>query len=512
MPVTLLDPQGQPREIPDDQVQAAIAAGGKKALKITDPRGTPRWIPEDQKDAALQAGGKLADESKGFLKSFADASGISTIGHAIANPGETFEAINDLPNPQGKIATAVKNELKRSGAQLKSAWNTPNNEPLKAVDRTLYAIPGIGGVLKEGDEQASAGNYRGAAGTAAGTLTGLLAPGTAEGVKLPSARSAFQGASEVATAAKNRIYPMPQNLPPTEAAARNLGKALVVPVQAMPDFIGAAAQEAGTIKAYASANNIPINSTVDLAKAAEATAKAVQDHFNTQILEPNAKDAVSVPSYYRGEKLNVEGSRATLGDINKRIDVINQELNPNFRKATQGQTSAANVSDADLIAEKRKLTGILHDNLAEATGLEPEDIASLRQQAGKLRTIADEVRLSANTNTTAAGKAAMGRSDIPTGTKLGMAERLLQAVRGGPEVIGNRAVNKAFKDVNPTELVLPNPRTNPAGAAASNPIPDQVASPQMIRPALNESMQEYIKRKRAAQAEREYRSAVGLQK
>ena len=68
-------------------------------------------------------------------------------------------------------------------------------------------------------------------------------------------------------------------------------------------------------------------------------------------------------------------------------------MNPNFRKGLASQTSAANVSDADLIAEKRALTNILHEKLADATGLDPSDIASVRQQAGKLRTIADEAQL-----------------------------------------------------------------------------------------------------------------------
>ncbi len=495
MPTTLLDPQGQARDIPDDQVQAAIKAGGKPAIKITDPQGTPRWIPEDQKDAAIKAGGKIADDlPKGPLSSFAEATGLNKVGPenlvGIVNPGAAAS----------NAARGLFEEGKRVYEEAKAG--------LKATDwreqqrHFTAATPFIGKSMDTAGKQVDQGDYSGAAGTFAGILAnefGLEAAGNVAGkISVPEIAEGVKGA---ASAVKDRVYPTSKSVTPPQAAARNLGKALVVPVQAMPNFVGAATEEAGTIKAYAKANNLPINSTVDLANAAEATAKAVQDHYNNQILAPNAKEIVSVPADYRGSKLNVEGSRATLSEVNNRINAINQELNPNYRKATQGQTSAANVSDADLLAEKRKLTSLLQDTLADKTGLEPEEIATLRQKAGKLRTIADEVRLSANTNTTAAGKAAMGRSDIPTGTKMGLVERGVQALRGGPEVIGNRAVNSAMRQIGPTDLVLPNPRVNPAVSPLANPVPEQVAAPPMVKPVYNEPLQEYIKRKKAARAQ-----------
>lgn len=61
--ITMLDPTGTPRDVPADQKDAALKAGGKVVVKMLDPQGTTRWIPEDQKDAALKAGGKLATPS-----------------------------------------------------------------------------------------------------------------------------------------------------------------------------------------------------------------------------------------------------------------------------------------------------------------------------------------------------------------------------------------------------------------------------------------------------------------
>jgi len=471
--------------------------GGPIMPKYLDEQGNP--VDEKKTYLHPETGEPLKQEQKGALESFADATGLSGIKASdlvgIVDPGEAA----------ARAGRGLYEEGKRVFNEARAAYNSKNNTDLQR--HGTAGVPFVGAGVDAAGKQVDEGNYSGAAGTLAGVLAnefGLeFAPGVAaKAVKAvaPAASAAVEGVTNAAGAVKDRVYPTSKSVTAPQAAARNLGKALVVPVQAMPNFVGAATEEAGTIKAYAKANNLPINSTVDLANAAEATAKAVQDHFNDQILKPNAEDVVDVPSDYRGTKLNVEGSRATLDDINNRINAINQELNPNYRKATQGQTSAANVSDADLLAEKRKLTTLFQDKLADKTGLEPEDIAALRQKAGKLRTIADEVRLSANTNTTAAGKQAMGRSDIPTGTKMGLLERGIQTLRGGPEIIGNRAVNSAMRDIGPTDLVLPNPRVSPAIPQIENPVQNQGTPLQMVRPVYNEPLQEYIKRKKAARA------------
>jgi len=122
MPVTLLDPTGQPREIPDDQVQAAIATGGKRALKITDPKGTLRWIPEDQKDAALQAGGKLADsapapDTRSLFQKAKDNFNAATQG---SKPGDgaVKSFIEDVGAGGGDVIRSLANPLKTAESLL----------------------------------------------------------------------------------------------------------------------------------------------------------------------------------------------------------------------------------------------------------------------------------------------------------------------------------------------------------------------------------------------------------
>jgi hypothetical protein len=418
-----------------------------------------------------------AAPQRGFLGSFADATGISSVKPSdligIAAPTEALT----------KAAGGLLQEGKRVFGEAKAAYNS--KDPIEMQKHGTAAVPFIGGAVNTAGQQVDQGNYSGAAGTFAGALAnqfGLeFAPKVAR-VVAPAASAAASAAAEgvgnAASAVKDRIYPTSKSLTPPET---------------------------GTIKAYAQANNLPINSKVDLGNAAKATAQAVQDHINKNIIGPYADDVVTAPPDYRGTKLNVEGSRATIGQINDRINSIREQLSPNYRHATQLKTNSANVSDAELLAEKRKLVGLVSDKLAERTGLSAEDIEAVQVQAGKLRTIADEVNLSANTDTTAAGKSAMGRSDIPTGTKMGWADRLYQAVRGGPEIIGNRMVNSAFKDISPTELVLPNPRVSPAPPPLANPVQNQGVAPAINgTPMMSvaDRVDQLLQRARAAQPTR----------
>lgn len=291
----------------------------------------------------------------------------------------------------------------------------------------------------------------GGAGYAATKAGGQLIGVAALGKAVAAGPEAVAGVAEI----PNRLYPQSQSLAMDVSGARNLAKSLVVDPAGVSNFIKAATDEAGTVVDYAKKNNIPINSKVDFANAAKQTADVVQKHFDS-ILDPNSKQVVAVPASYRGPTVG-EGPNATLGEINTRIDAINQELNPNFRKGLAAQTNAANVSDADLIAEKRALTNVLHNKLAAATGLTPQDIAAVRQQAGKLRTLADEANLSANRDLTASGKQDMGATTSAVGTKTGIVDRALQMAQGGPEIIGNRNLNNALRKITPKPLNLPRP-------------------------------------------------------
>jgi hypothetical protein len=378
---------------------------------------------------------------------------IKTIAQPIIHPIDTAGSL--LKSGAYIAGTGAGVKMPESWNPVASVVQSYQND--KAQGGTALALENLGG-------------------QAIGTVEGgrMIAPVVKASIPVvaDAASSAGTAASDAASAVKSKLYPQSQSLAADTSAARNLSRALVVSPQAAPNFIRAATDEAGTITDFAQKNNLPINSKVDFANAAKATADTVQQHFQENILGPNADTVTRVPPNYRGvtsgggmkigETPTTTPPTATLGDINDRINAINQELNPNFRKGLASQTSAANVSDAELIAEKGKLTSILHNRLADATGLEPSDIADVRQQAGKLRTIADEAQLSANQDTAAAGKQAMGATTSAVGTKVGLIDRAMQKVQGGPEVIGNRQIISALKKVTPNPMQLPQPKISGA--------------------------------------------------
>lgn len=150
--------------------------------------------------------------SQGALSSFGEASGLSGLKDLVTHP------INTL----AKIPAGLVDEGGRVASQLKEAWNTPNNEPMKAIDRTLYATPFFGSSLKKADEQAASGNIKGAVGTGLGTLGGIVAAGTGSGLAkeaIPSTAKAAGVFDMLNTELADHPVPLKATLKPLQRAA-----------------------------------------------------------------------------------------------------------------------------------------------------------------------------------------------------------------------------------------------------------------------------------------------------
>jgi len=66
-PIPVMNPAtGDTHLVPPDQVQSAIAAGGKLASKMLDPQGNARWVPADQVSLAQQQGGTPVNPDQSF--------------------------------------------------------------------------------------------------------------------------------------------------------------------------------------------------------------------------------------------------------------------------------------------------------------------------------------------------------------------------------------------------------------------------------------------------------------
>lgn len=257
------------------------------------------------------------------------------------------------------------------------------------------------------------------------------------------------------------LFPKNVSVAQDQISAQGLVKALVPDAAAIPGIKSAAAALPDAL-ASAEKNGTAINGKLDLQKALTDRAAEVQGHYDNAILKPNAGDLNAVPDNYNGG--TTTQGRATLQQISDRVDDINSELKSNFRKKLASQTTEANASDADLIAEKQGLTNILHNRLATLTGLAPEDIAGLRQNAGKLRSLAQEVGDSANKDTVTAGRADTSGGTTSMKNPL---EGVVNRIGGGQEIIGNRTLKEALQNFKPAETPLPQPKPPGPGVATT---------------------------------------------
>ena len=91
-------PDGTVRQIPQENLQDALSAGGKRATLMTDPTGTLRYIPEDQVSQAMQAGGKLYQDPNAPPNTLGDMADVALQGlkgiAQISAPGIAASLIN----------------------------------------------------------------------------------------------------------------------------------------------------------------------------------------------------------------------------------------------------------------------------------------------------------------------------------------------------------------------------------------------------------------------------------
>src|SRR6202021_439516 len=167
-----------------------------------------------------------------------------------------------------------------------------------------------------------------------------------------------------------------------EIASRKLAQAVLPRGKDASSFIKAAPQEVPNILAHAKETGNPLNTQLEFSKAAQGNAGNVRDFYEKQILNPNDR-AVSVPASYGGTKINGEGNYANLSDIDERVVQINKELSGAFKKGSADDVRSSLASKTALQNEASTLTHLLHKELAKSTGLDPLDIANIRQRVGR---------------------------------------------------------------------------------------------------------------------------------
>lgn len=433
-----------PEELQQDKdFMSANPAEQVKYLRQTDP-DFAKAHPDEQ--AAYLAhltkqpmsGNEPEQKPEGFLKSFGSALGaperasdiIEGPKYAIMHPYESAKMIG------GSLLKSHSDTAKRGYQEIGQGKYGQG-----ATDILYSGIPFVGPALSKAGHQLSEGDVSGGI----GTTLGLAAP-LAMGKLTPYGK-----------VAPTSVHP--------EAMARGVGESISVPPTEFNSFVSSARKEAPAIVDYAKRSGISLKQpsvikTVaqklagipgesvprNFANAARGSAESAHQFYKENVLAPYEKDTVpTTGTGFKGRNAG-EGQSATLGEINQKIQDINDVLRPAYSKKTQGQTMTA-LSTAEreqLQAQEHGLRQILHDELAKRTGSTPEDIANLRQTFGRRYSIADQANAASNLRKYGESTSQTAGQSMPTG-KAGLLGRGWIAAQGGPEAIAGRRLTKSLK-------------------------------------------------------------------
>lgn len=478
----MIAPDGTVGDVPTQNVDAAIKAGGKIGIEMVAPDGSSGVIPTDQVHEAIRAGGVVKGAPQHMQQMANQALAASGIpGGATPPAGAFISPINpaqDVQGSAGRFATAFGAQLgprqqvsmpivsRDASGQVRSVSFTPPPEvappatPMQAYQRIRS------GDLAGGLGEAAGSLFRAGAPLLAGVVAN--APATA------NLRPGAIGPSEA--------------LPSVQGQAQQLTQAINPPASEYPNLSRALTNQAGNIVDFAQRTGNSLSSNTDFANAAQGAGYETQQYLKNNFIDPVANDEVSVAGAgYKGRTVG-EGQRATIGDINARIGQLNDLLRANYFLRRHGQQMSATAQDADLQAEHDSLVNILHNAVADKLRVDPADIANLRQRAGQLYSIADQTNAAVNDRLRSEASYRYGQALPKSGTELGF--RIVNRLRGGQEASSSRALVDALSNTNIPVTPLPSPGgaiQGPASPAWLNYLPeDPLATARALQQAAAE--------------------------
>lgn len=407
MPTTYLDANGNP-------IPAQSAAAPTAPKTYLDDSGNPIAPPKptfsQSFDKATQTEPIDTSSVGGFAKSVANNLG--------AGAARVFSPLVHPLDTAASLAETARAGMGDSGAQYDVALGMARPLVENPSGEAVAAIPQVALALAGGGEKGAVTNAVDASGEGGGTVS--------NGVQM----------------AKNYIRPStsPSVVPRTEMAARNLAAAVLPATKDASDFIKAAAQEMPNVLDYAKRTGNPLNTQLEFSKAAQGYAQEVRGVYENSILGPTASKLVKTTGTGFGRQMG-EGpdTYATLGDIDKQIVAINKQLDAPALNADDARRALA--SKQDLQKQASGLKDILHSNLAETTGLTPNQVADVRQRVGRSYELANDTDAAVTARMQAAAKADLAPlkpTQLPT-----MAFN--KFIRGGPVSVADRAFQSAVQ-------------------------------------------------------------------
>lgn len=358
------------------------------------------------------------------------------------------EATGTRPGVTGNAATAIHN----IGAHAIPAAAAPFVHPLDTLAGAAEATPpgmAIDAALgRPNPVERAAQQFQATAATdvpqamenAVGDVAGGIEGGrmAAGALGARPIQAATNKVAQVATGAKQFIRPAtsPAVVAPVEQAAASLAKAVNPPGGIPEGFEDSLRSQTPGIKDYAARTGNPLNTRWELAKAAAGHGQELNDFYDKEVLGPSADRAVPIEGTgYQGVSRN--GS-ATLGDIDTRLGKINDLLRPSYDKASAGATMTA-LEKSGLQDEANALRSKLYGELANDTGMSPDEIRQLRQGYGQSYDIASKAD--------AARRRVGPGGPIPL-TKEGIIQSALESVQGGRDAIADRGVQSSLQRFN----------------------------------------------------------------
>jgi len=412
----------QAKSDPWEEAAKQYTAGGAKPATADAPAasGDDDWKIWQQNSPAAQQGGFLdrmsarADENSTLdpaqLEQYPKierpfislANGISTIPAALLNPSRTIDA---LAHP---IDTA-----QQATEQMKG---------VPAYEAIPYLLGGAvgGGALEEG-------------------------------VRVPL-KPVFRDVAE----RYGSGYYSPV-IPPELQQANKIAKSIRPPGGIPLGFEEDLASELPKVKAFAGETGNPLHSQWEAAQAAKALAQKGLEHERTNLLGPFENDLISTRGTGYQGPASGEGNYASLGQINKRISDINDEIREAKRAKTVGQQLSRENNIADLEAEGKNLRELYLKELGKRTGLEPEEIGNFRQSYGKQFSIADTIDAARRARSGEVAATAERGSPTPISTP-NVLQHAFDKLRGGQDYIANAKFRKYIKPIEGRPQLFPAPK------------------------------------------------------
>jgi hypothetical protein len=154
-PIPIFDPQGTLRDVPPDQLVAAVKAGGMPAVKFIAPDKSIRFVPASRMQEAAAAGGTIQPyedqdvKHPGFWSTlWGDLSSMAP--HAV-----------DLTQPTNRFASNEHNQAKfnaEDAARKEAGYSLPYRAVAPVAEGLGVNVPGMEQSAKEGDMAGVAGH------------------------------------------------------------------------------------------------------------------------------------------------------------------------------------------------------------------------------------------------------------------------------------------------------------------------------------------------------------------